>query len=45
METHFLKIGERDISVVAPFFDLRPNWTCDSDFLNTFIWKDYYNCS
>lgn len=45
METHFKQLTERDIDRVAPFFALRPNWTCDSDFINSFIWKNYYKCS
>ena len=44
METHFKKLTEEDIEKVMPYFALRPNWTCDCDFLDTYIWKDYYNC-
>ena len=31
-----------DASFLAPFFVLRPNKTCDSGWIDTFIWSDYY---
>ena len=42
METHFKRLAEGDIEIVAPYFSLRPNWTCDSSFLDSYIWRDYY---
>ena len=29
---------------VTPYFSLRPNKTCDSGWLDFFIWADYYKC-
>lgn len=29
---------------VTPYFSLRPNKTCDSGWLDFFIWTDYYKC-
>ena len=45
METHFKRLTEADIETIKPYFSLRPNWTCDSSFLDSYIWKDYYKCS
>ena len=35
--------AEEAISV-TPYFSLRPNKTCDSGWLDFFIWADYYKC-
>lgn len=42
MELQFKPVEARDIERVTPFFALRPNKTCDSVFLDSFIWRDYY---
>ncbi len=42
MNMHFKQIEAEDIEVLTGFFLLRDNWTCDSVFLDTFLWKDMY---
>lgn len=32
-----------DAHIMAPYYSLRPNKTCDSGLLDTFIWQDRYN--
>ena len=32
-----------DAHIMAPYFSMRPNKTCDSGLLDTFIWRDHYN--
>ena len=32
-----------DADRLQPFYSLRPNKTCDSGMLDTYIWQDYYN--
>ena len=28
---------------MLPFYAMRHNMTCDSVFLESYVWKDYYN--
>lgn len=39
----FKAITQNDITEILPYFNLRSNKTCDSVFLDVFLWKDYYN--
>lgn len=43
MNLEFKRVEAADIVRVAPFFGLRPNKTCDSVFLDSFIWRDFYH--
>lgn len=43
MYLQFKPISENDIEKIAPYFTLRSNKTCDSIFLDVFLWKDFYN--
>ena len=43
MSLEFKKVEAEDIVRLAPFFGLRPNRTCDSVFLDSFVWREYYN--
>lgn len=38
----FFRPTGADAHLLAPFFSMRPNKTCDSGFLDTFIWRDHY---
>ena len=38
----FKRITAGDINQLTPFFSLRPNKTCDSVFLDSFLWRDAY---
>ena len=40
---NFKQLVADDIQKYAGFYGLRPNKTCDSVELESFIWKDYYN--
>lgn len=40
---NFKPITQNDISRILPYFNLRSNKTCDSVFLDVFLWKDYYD--
>ena len=42
MNLDFKKPLAEDAAVLAPYFSMRPNKTCDSGWLDTFIWADYY---
>ena len=42
MELTFKDLQAEDIEQVIPFFYLRPNRTCDSSFLDTFLWREFY---
>lgn len=42
MEWNFQGIHSKDINKLKPFFELRSNKTCDSVFLDTYLWKDTY---
>lgn len=43
MSLKFKKIDIGSIKEMLPFYALRHNMTCDSVFLESYIWKDYYN--
>lgn len=43
MNLDFKKIEAEDMAALSPFFGRRPNKTCDSVPLDSFIWRDYYN--
>lgn len=43
MSLEFKKIEAADIVKLTPFFAQRPNKTCDSVFLDSFLWREYYN--
>lgn len=43
MYLNFNPISENDIEVITSYFKLRSNKVCDSVFLDTFLWKDFYN--
>lgn len=42
MDWNFQNIQSKDITKLKPFFALRSNKTCDSVFLDTYLWKDTY---
>ena len=42
MNLQFKPLQAEDMSKIAPFYALRPNKTCDSVYLDSFIWRDYY---
>lgn len=42
MDIHFTRPNPKDAAHIAPFFTMRPNKTCDSGVLDTFLWSDYY---
>ena len=42
MELQFKPVEAEDIVRLTPFFAQRPNKTCDSVFLDSFIWRNYY---
>lgn len=42
MSLIFKDLQAEDIERVVPFFYLRPNRTCDSSFLDTFLWREFY---
>lgn len=43
MNLTFKPVAAEDIDLLQPFYGLRPNKTCDSVFLDCFLWKDYYH--
>lgn len=43
MSLQFRPVQADDINKMSPFFCQRPNKTCDSVFLDSFIWREYYN--
>ncbi len=43
MQLNFKPLTAKDMSVLEPYYFLRHNRTCDSVFLESFIWKDFYN--
>ncbi len=43
MEWNFKKIEANDIGILTPYFGLRSNLTCDSVFMDSYLWKDYYH--
>ncbi len=40
---NFKPISENDIENISYYFKLRSNKTCDSVFLDVYLWKDFYN--
>ncbi|MGL5436781.1 MAG: DUF2156 domain-containing protein [Lachnospiraceae bacterium] len=42
MSLTFKKLEAKDINALTPLFCQRPNKACDSVFLDSFIWRDYY---
>ena len=42
MDLDFKPVKAEDMDRLRPFYGLRPNKTCDSVFLDCFLWKDYY---
>lgn len=43
MDLQFKTVNIDNIGEVLPFYNLRHNKTCDSVFLESFIWKEYYH--
>lgn len=43
MSLEFKKIDTGSIQEMLPFYSMRHNMTCDSVFLESYVWKDYYN--
>lgn len=43
MDLQFKTVNIDNIGDVLPFYNLRHNKTCDSVFLESFIWKEYYH--
>ncbi len=43
MNLQFKPIEAEDIKLISPFYALRPNRTCDSVYLDSFIWRNYYH--
>lgn len=42
MSLEFRKIEAENIEELTPFYGLRPNKTCDSVLLDSFLWREYY---
>ena len=42
-ELKFKPVEAKDMKLLAPYFGLRPNKTCDSVPLDSFIWRKYYH--
>ena len=43
MSLEFKKIEVNSIQEMLPFYAMRHNMTCDSVFLESYVWKDYYH--
>lgn len=43
MNLNFKPVTAEDIAKILPFFGLRPDKTCESVFLDSFLWRDYYH--
>lgn len=43
MNLNFKPVEAEDLEELNPFFCKRPNKTCDSVFLDSFIWREYYD--
>lgn len=43
MNLKFKPVTAEDIAKIIPFFGLRPDKTCESVFLDSFLWRDYYH--
>lgn len=42
MSLEFQRIEAGHIKALTPFYGLRPNKTCDSVIMDSFLWRDYY---
>lgn len=42
MNLQFKPLQATDVDKISPFYALRPNKTCDSVYLDSFIWREYY---
>ena len=42
-DLNFKPVEAADMKILAPYFGLRPNKTCDSVPLDSFIWRKYYH--
>lgn len=42
MNLKFIPINVESIEILTPFFGRRPNKTCDSVFLDSYLWREYY---
>ncbi|WP_394524514.1 DUF2156 domain-containing protein [Lacrimispora sp. JR3] len=42
MNLQFKPLEATDVDKISPFYALRPNRTCDSVYLDSFIWREYY---
>lgn len=43
MNLQFKRLEAQDIDKIIPFYGLRPNKACDSVYLDSFIWREYYH--
>ena len=43
MDIHFNRANPEEAARMAPFYAMRPNKTCDSGVLDTFLWSEYYD--
>ena len=43
MSLEFKTVEAQDISIITPFVGKRPNKSCDSVFLDSFIWREMYH--
>lgn len=42
MSLEFKPINVESIEMLTSFFGRRPNKTCDGVFLDSYLWRDYY---
>lgn len=43
MDIQFVRPNPKDAAEMAKFYSMRPNKTCDSGVLDTFLWSEYYD--
>ena len=43
MTLDFKEVTAKDMSILSPYYKMRKNRTCDSVFLEGFIWKEFYH--
>ena len=43
MSLEFQSVEAKDIKRMRPYFNLRSNKTCDSVFMDSFLWRDFYH--
>lgn len=43
MSLEFRPVEAEDVAKLTPLFNLRANKTCDSVFLDSFLWRNYYH--